>query len=52
MKSATASMPVTDFVAPELPAESEEAAASKCGQSSREGELAEPCAQPAAARPL
>ena len=52
MKSATASMPVTDFVAPELPAESGEAAASKCGQSSREGELAEPCAQPAAARPL
>ncbi len=52
MKSATASMPVTDFVAPELPAESEEAAASKCGQSSREGELAETCAQPAAARPL
>ncbi len=52
MKSATASMPVTDFVAPELPAESEEAPASKCGQSSREGELAETCAQPAAARPL
>jgi penicillin-binding protein 1B len=51
MKSATASMPVTDFVAPELPSENEEGAASKCGPSNREGELGEPCPQPAA-RPL
>jgi membrane carboxypeptidase/penicillin-binding protein len=48
MKSATASMPVTDFVAPEMPSEGE---AGNCLPSSREGELAEPCPQPAA-RPL
>jgi penicillin-binding protein 1B len=51
MKSATASMPVTDFVAPEMPPESEAGAASKCGPTSREGELAEACPQPAA-RPV
>ncbi|HKY07744.1 MAG TPA: PBP1A family penicillin-binding protein [Candidatus Binatia bacterium] len=52
MKSATANMPVTDFVPPELPAETEESAASvNCGQPSREGELPPPCSQPAA-RPL
>ena len=51
MKSATASMPVTDFVAPEMPAESEAGIPSNCAPSSREGELPEPCRQPAA-RPL
>jgi penicillin-binding protein 1B len=48
MKSATANMPVTDFVPPEPMPESEEAAASKCAPSGREGESAEPCPQPAA----
>jgi penicillin-binding protein 1B len=48
MKSATASMPITDFVAPEMPSEGE---AGNCPPSSREGQLAEPCPQPAA-RPL
>jgi membrane carboxypeptidase/penicillin-binding protein len=53
MKSATASMPVTDFVAPVLPAESEEgAAAVNCSPSGREGELPAPCPPPPAARPL
>ena len=51
MKSATANMPVTDFVAPQLPPEGEENAATKCVPSNREGELADPCQQPAA-RPL
>ncbi|MGH7853658.1 MAG: PBP1A family penicillin-binding protein [Candidatus Binatia bacterium] len=51
MKSATASMPVTDFVAPEMPSESEAGVTSNCAPSSREGESAEPCPQPAA-RPL
>jgi len=42
MKSATASMPVTDFIAPAV--EPESAPAGKCGPFSREGEPpAEPC---------
>ena len=42
MKSATASMPVTDFIAPAV--EGESAPAGKCGPFSREGEPpAEPC---------
>jgi penicillin-binding protein 1B len=53
MKSATANMPVTDFVAPEPMAESEEGVASRCGPSGREGELGEPCpAPPAPSRPF
>ena len=51
MKSATANMPVTDFVAPEPMVESQEAVASKCGPAGREGELSEPCPQPPA-RPI
>ena len=53
MKSATANMPMTDFVAPEPRVESEEAAASGCGPSGREGQLGEPCpALPAPTRPF
>jgi penicillin-binding protein 1B len=49
MKSATANMPVTDFVPPEQMVESEEGMASRCGPSSaREGELGEPCPAPPA----
>jgi penicillin-binding protein 1B len=45
MKSATASMPVTDFIAPAV--EGEIAPAGKCGPFSREGEpAAEPCPPP------
>ena len=54
MKSATTNMPVTDFVSPEPMPESEEAAAKACNPSNREGELPDPCPQPAAvpARPF
>ena len=48
MKSATANMPVTDFVPPEPMVESEEGATSRCGPSAREGELGEPCPAPPA----
>jgi penicillin-binding protein 1B len=48
MKSATANMPVTDFVPPEPMPESVDAAASRCAPSSRESEIgAAPCPQPA-----
>lgn len=48
MKNATASMPVTDFVAPLVRVESEELPTTKCGPSTREGEPAgEPCPPPA-----
>ena len=50
MKSATANMPVTDFVSPEPMPESEESVAAKaCSPTNREGELPEPCPQPATA---
>ncbi len=39
MKSATASMPVTDFISPDPLPESEEGAAGKCAPMGREGEL-------------
>jgi penicillin-binding protein 1B len=53
MKSATANMPVTDFVPPEPLVESEENAAARCAPSSAEGELAAACPpQTAPTRPL
>jgi membrane carboxypeptidase/penicillin-binding protein len=44
MKNATASMPVTDFVAPLV---NPDAGDGKCGVSKSEGETADPCAAPA-----
>ncbi|HYA30374.1 MAG TPA: penicillin-binding transpeptidase domain-containing protein, partial [Acidobacteriota bacterium] len=41
MKNATASMPVTDFVGPAMPPDSDDG---KCGPSLREGEAGDPCA--------
>jgi penicillin-binding protein 1B len=41
MKNATASMPVTDFVGPAIPPDSDDG---KCGPSVRDGETADPCA--------
>jgi penicillin-binding protein 1B len=53
MKSATANMPITDFVPPEPLVESEENAAARCAPSSTEGELAAACPpQTAPTRPL
>jgi len=43
MKSATASMPVTDFVGPVVKPDEEDG---NCGQSPREGENGDPCAAP------
>ena len=48
MKSATANMPVTDFVPPEPMVDSEEDAAGRCGPAGRESELGERCAAPPA----
>jgi penicillin-binding protein 1B len=53
MKSATASMPVTDFISPEPLPENEESVARNCAPAGRDGELgaAPPCPQPAATQP-
>ena len=50
MKSATASMPVTDFVTPEPMVE--EGVLSNCAPTGREGELGEACPPPPATPPL
>ena len=52
MKSATANMPVTDFVVPEPMVESEESVASRCAPSTGEGELASACPPAAPSRPF
>ena len=52
MKSATANMPVTDFINPDPPPETEDGAARNCAPAGRDGELGAttPCA-PAATQP-
>lgn len=51
MKSATANMPVIDFVQPEPPPESAEGMTSNCNPSNREGEVSVACPPPATPAP-
>jgi penicillin-binding protein 1B len=51
MKSATANMPVIDFVQPDPPPESAEGMTSNCNPSNREGEVSEACPPPATPAP-
>ncbi len=51
MKSATADMPVTNFVEPDPPPESAEGVTSKCSPTNNGGELSEACPPPASPAP-